>query len=68
VVNPDKEKFRKMLSEFDQERTEKLKAQLKIDPTQNQEQYQKATKDYLLWSNLKIAELLRELRQWAMSD
>ena len=69
MVDPEKEKFKKMLLEFDKERTEKkMRANLKIDPMQNREQWQKTNQENHLWVTLKIAEIFKELRQWAYSD
>ncbi len=54
MVNPDKEKFRKILSEMDEEISEKLTASLKIDPIQNREQWQKANDEYMSWRKKNI--------------
>jgi hypothetical protein len=68
MVNPDKEKFRKILSEIDSEMSEKLKASLKIDPIQNREEWQKVNDEYMNWRIKKHLELLHEFKKWVWSD
>jgi spore coat polysaccharide biosynthesis protein SpsF (cytidylyltransferase family) len=68
MVNPDKEKFRKILSETDNEIVEKLTALKKIDPIQDREQWQKANDEYMTWRLEKHAQLFSEFKAWVWSD
>ncbi|MGA3059620.1 MAG: hypothetical protein ABSD92_04545 [Candidatus Bathyarchaeia archaeon] len=68
MVNSEKEKFRKILSETDKEIVEKLTALKKIDPIQDREKWQKANDEYMTWRLKKHSQLLSEFKKWVWED
>ena len=65
MVNPDKEKFRKLITETDKECIERFD---KIKAISDPEKENKAMDDFMHWRILKHKELFAEFKKWVFSD
>ena len=64
-MSSDKERFRKMLTEIENETLEKLP---KINAISDREQRNKAMDDFMMWRVQKQTQLLSEFKKWVWSD